>query len=93
MSVTMKKTATTQTLAIPRKKSLLPADCRTISSLSLGRCAPNLRRAKRVVGLVALELALGDEVCGELGQILEKDVLISLGLLIIFSLIHGYVRS
>ena len=46
-----------------------------------------------MVGLVALELALGNEVCGELGQMLDIDVLISLGLLIIFSLIHGYVRS
>ena len=74
MSVTMKKTATTQTVAILRKKSLLLAECRTTSSLSLGRCAPNLRRAKQMVGLVAFELALEDEVCGELGQILGKDV-------------------
>ena len=75
MSVTLKKAATTQTVAILRKKSLLLAECRTTSSLSLGRRAPNLRRAKQTVSLVAFELALGDEVCGELGQILDTDVL------------------
>ena len=48
------------------------AGFRTTSSLSLGRHAQSLRRAKR---LVAVELALGDEVFGELGQILEKYVL------------------
>ena len=83
----MKKTATTHTVAIPRKKSLLLAECRATSSLSLGRRTPNLRRAKQIVGLV-------DEVCGELGQmILDVDVLYSLGLLVIFSLLHGSVRS
>ena len=51
------------------------AEWRTTSSLSLGRRAQNLRRAKRMVDLVAFELALGDEVCGELGQILDTDVL------------------
>ena len=71
MSVTVKKTATMKTVAIPRKKSLLLAECRTTSSLSLGRRALNLRRAKLMVGLVAFELALDDEVCGELGQILD----------------------
>ena len=75
MSVTLKKTVTTQTVAIRWKKSLLMAECRTTSSLSLGRRAPNLRRAKQMVGLVAFELALGDEVCGEHGQILDIDVL------------------
>ena len=75
MCVTMKKTASTQTVAIPRKKSLLLAECRTTSSLSLGRRAPNLRRAKQMVGLVAFELALGHDVCGEVRQILDIDVL------------------
>ena len=75
MSVTMMKIATTQTIAIPMKKSLLMASCSTTSSLSLGRRAPNLRRATQMVGLVAFELALGDEVCGELGHILDMDVL------------------
>ena len=64
MSVTMKKIATTQTVAIPRKRNLLMALCRTTSSLSLVRHAQSLRRAKRMV-----------EVLGELGQIIEKDVL------------------
>ena len=67
----MRKTATTQTVAIPKKKSLLLAECRTTSSLPLGRRAPNLRHAKQMVGLVAFELALEDEVSGELGQILD----------------------
>ena len=75
LSVTMKKIATTKTVAIPRKRSLVKASCHTTSSLSLVRHAPNLRRAKQVVGLVAVKLALGDEVCGELGQILDIDVL------------------
>ena len=75
MSVTMKRTATMKTVAIPRKKSLLLAECHTTSSLSLGRRrAPNLRCAEQMVGLVAFELALEDEVCGEPGQILEIDV-------------------
>ena len=71
MSVTMKKTATMKTVAILWKKSLLLTECRTTSSLSLDRRAPNLRRAKQMVGLVAFELALEDEVCGDLGQILD----------------------
>ena len=70
MSVTMKKSATTQTVVILRKKSLVFAEGRTTSSPSLGR-APNLRRAKQMVGLVKIELVLEDEVCGEVGQILE----------------------
>ena len=74
MSVTMKKTATTQTVAILRKKNLVLDECRTTPSLSSDRRAPNLRRAKQMVGLVAIELVLGDEVCGELDQILEKVV-------------------
>ena len=74
MSVTMKKTATTQRVAILRKKSLVFAECRTTSNLSLGRRAPNLRRAKQMVGLVAIELVLEDEVCGVLGQILDSVV-------------------
>ena len=74
MFVTMKKTATTRTVAILRKKSLVFAGCRTDSSLSSGRRAPNFRRAKRMVGLVAIELVLEDEVCGELGPILDIDV-------------------
>ena len=86
MSVTMEKIATTKTVAISRKKSLLIAECRTTS-------AQSLRRAKLMVGLVVVELALGDEVFGELGQNLEKDVLDFFGLLIIISLIHGSVRS
>ena len=86
MSVTMKNPATTDTVAIPKKKTLLLAECRATSSLSLGRRAPNLRRAKQMVGLI-------DEVCGELGEILDANVLYSLGLLIIFSLIYGDVRS
>ena len=47
------------------------AECRTTSSLFSGRRAPNLLRAKQMVGLVAVELVLEDEVCGELGQILD----------------------
>ena len=47
------------------------AECRTTSSLSSGRRAPNLRRSKQMVGLVAIELVLEDEVCGELDQILD----------------------
>ena len=74
MSLTMKKTATTQTVAILKKKNLVFAECRTTSSLSSGRRAPNLRRVKQMVGLVAIELVLGDEVCGELDQILETVV-------------------
>ena len=74
MSVTMKKTATTQTVAIPKKKNLVFAECHTTSSLSLRRRAPNLRRAKQMVCLVAIELVLEEEVCGELDQILEKVV-------------------
>ena len=70
----MRKTATTQTIAILRKKSLVFAVCRTTSSLSSGRRAPNLRRAKQMVGLVAIEFVLEDEVCGELGQILDFGV-------------------
>ena len=71
MFATMRKTATTQTIAILRKKSLVFAVCRTTSSLSSGRRAPNLRRAKQMVGLVAIELVLEDEVCRELNQILD----------------------
>ena len=74
MSVTMKKTATTQTVAILKKKNLVFAEYRPTSSLSSDRRAPNLRRAKQMVGLVAIELVLGDDVCGELDQILEKVV-------------------
>ena len=70
MSVTMKKIATTKTVAIPRKKSLLKAESRTTSRLSL----PNLRRTKQMAGLVAVELAREDGVFGELGQILDIDV-------------------
>ena len=66
MSVTM--------TAIPKKKSVLLAECHTTSSLSLGRRAPILRCAKQMVGLVAFERALEDEVCGEPGQILDIDV-------------------
>ena len=61
MSVTMEKTATTQTVAILRKKNLVLAECRTTSSLSSGRRAPNLRRAKQMVGLVAIELIFADD--------------------------------
>ena len=74
MSVTVKKTATMETGAILWKKSLLLTECQATSSLSLGRRAQNLRRAKQMVGLVAFELALENKVCGELGQILDKDV-------------------
>ena len=74
MSVTMKKTATTQTVAILKKKNLVLAECRTTSSLSSGRHAPNLRRSKQTVGLVAIEPVLEDEVCGGLDQILDKVV-------------------
>ena len=75
MSVTMKKNATTKTVAIPSKEGLLMAVCRTTSSLSLGRHAQSLRCAMRMVDLVAVELALGNEVFGELAQILDLDVL------------------
>ena len=70
----MSVTATMETGAILWKKSLLLTECQATSSLSLGRRAPNLRRAKQMVGLVAFELALENEVCGELGQILDIDV-------------------
>ena len=62
----MKKTVTTQTVAILRKKSLVFAECRTTFSLSSGRRAPNLRHVKQIVGLVMIELVLEDEVCSEL---------------------------
>ena len=41
---------------------------------SSGRRAPILRRSKHMVGLVAIELVLEDEVCGEIDQILDRDV-------------------
>ena len=63
----MKKIATMKKAATLTKKSLLLAECRTTSSLSLGRRALNLRRAKQMVGLVAIELVLEDEVWSELG--------------------------
>ena len=72
MSVTMGKIATTQTAVIPRKKNLVFAECRTTSSLSSGRRAPNLRRSRKMVGLVAIEPVLEDEVRGELDQILDS---------------------
>ena len=72
--MTLKKIATMKTVAIWTKKNLLLAECRTTASLSLGRRAQNLRCAKQMFGLVAFELALEDEVCGELGQILDIDV-------------------
>ena len=75
MSVTMKKIATTKTVAIPKKKRLLMYSSCTTSSPSLGRHAQSLRRAKRMVDLVAVQLAHWNEVFGELGQVLEKDVL------------------
>ena len=75
MSVTMKKIATIKTVAIPRKKSLLMAACRTTSSLSVGQRVQSLRCAKRMVDLVAVELAPLDDVFGEHGQILDIDVL------------------
>ena len=83
----MKKIATMKKVATLTKKSLLLAECRTTSSLSLGRRALNLRRAKQMVGLVAIELVLEDEVWSELG------LAIFLGLLMIFSLIHESVWS
>ena len=86
MAVTMKKTATTQTVAIPRKKSLLLAECRTTSSLSLGLRAPNIRHAKQMVCLVVLELAVEE-------RLLILTFTNVLGLLIFFTLIHGTVRS
>ena len=75
MSVAMRKTATTQTVAILRKKKNLAfAECRTTSSLSSGRRVSDLRRSKQMVGLVAIELVLEEKVCGELGQILDRVV-------------------
>ena len=71
MSVTMRKTATTQTVAI---LNLAFAECRTTSSLSSGRRAANLRRSKQMVGLVAIEFVLEDEICGVLDQILDRVV-------------------
>ena len=71
ISVTKKKTATTKMVAIKRKKSLLLPERRTTFSLFWGRSAPNLRLAKQMVGLVAFELSLEDEVCG---QVLDFDV-------------------
>ena len=68
--ISAKKTATTQIVAITRKGSLLLAECRTTSSLCLGRRAPNLRRAKQMVGLVAIELALGPDSQYRRSQIL-----------------------
>ena len=64
MSVTMKKIATTKTVAIPKKKSMVMASCRTTSSPSLGQHAQILDRAKRMVGLVVDELAPRCEVLG-----------------------------
>ena len=61
MSVTMKKIATTQTVAILKTKNSVFAECRSTSSLSSGRRAPNLRRSKPMVGLVAIELVLEDD--------------------------------
>ena len=75
MSVTMKKAATTKTVAIPVKTSLVLASCRTTSSLSLGRHAHNLHRTKRMGDLVAVELAPWDDVLGQRGQILDIGVL------------------
>ena len=69
----MKKTAAMKTVAILWKKSLLLTECHTTSRLFLGRHAPNHRRAKQLVCLVAFKFALEDEVCGELGQILDYN--------------------
>ena len=46
MSVTMKKIATTKTVAIPKKKSLLMDSGCATSSQSLGRHAQSLHRAR-----------------------------------------------
>ena len=60
MSLTMTKTATTQTVAtLRKKKNLVFTECRTTSSLPSGQRAPNLRRSKQTVGLVAIELSRG----------------------------------
>ena len=92
MSMTMKKTATTKTVAILWKKSLLLTECHSTCSMSVGRRAPNLRRAMQMVGLVAFDLALEDEVC-DVARFLKESFTNSHGLLMIFSLIHGSVRS
>ena len=93
MAVTMKKIATTQTVAIPGKKSLL-AECRTTSRMSLGRRAPNLRHAQQLVRLVSFELAFEDRMSvAGLVRFLKKTFTNILHLLIIFFLIHGNDRS
>ena len=51
------------------------ASCRTTSSPSLGRHAQILHRAKRMVDLVAVELAHWDGVLCQLGQSLDVSVL------------------
>ena len=73
MSVTMKKTAITQTVAILRKKNLVFAESYHFQPL-FGSTRSNLRRAKQMVGLVAIELVPEDSVCGELDQILGTVV-------------------
>ena len=93
MSVTMKKIATIKTVAIPKKKSLLMVVCRTTSSLSVGQRVQSLRFAKRMVDLVAVELAPLDDVFVSMARFLIWTSFNSFGLLIIFSLIHGSVRS
>ena len=75
MFVTMKKIATTKTFAILRKKSWLMGSSCTTSGQSSGRHAQSLHRAKRMVGLVAVELAHWDEVLCQPCQTLEKVVL------------------
>ena len=77
MSVTMKKIATTKTVAVSRKKSWLMGSSCTTSSPSLGRHAQSLHRSRRMVDLVAVELARCDEVLCQLCQTLDKVVLLA----------------
>ena len=80
---------------------LLPSQgrraCWWLSVVPLPAClwvdAPNLRSVKQTVGLVAFEFALGDKFVVSLARFLIQTFFNSVGLLIIFSLIHGSVRS
>ena len=81
MSVTMKKIATTKTVAIPRKRSWLMGSSCTTSSPSLGRHAQSLHRAMRTVDLVAVKLTHWDEVLCKLCKTLDIFVLLFFWLL------------
>ena len=87
MSVTMKNTATTQTVV--RKESLVFAECRTTSNLSSGRRPPNLRRAKQMVVSWRSTLFSMMKSVVSLPRFVTQALTPFLGNLVIFSLIHG----